>query len=114
MTFDVSAAGLFAQVIPALLVILALEDRLSPAKIPRRKWRRRLFGWRESAVLVNLASLGLCLVVVVVRFENALIGVIVLASVLYLLCVLALLLAGMFGREEDEHLASEGASISGR
>lgn len=103
MTFDASAAGLFAQVIPALLVILALEDRLSPAKIPRRKWRRRLSGWRESAVSANLASLGTCLVAVIFHIENAIVGLFVLASVLYLLGVLAFLLAGMFGREEDEH-----------
>lgn len=100
MTFDPTAAGLFAQVIPALLVILALEERLSPGKIPRRKWRRRLTGWRESAVVLNILSLGMCLIVVVFRFENDFIGVVVLASALYLLGVLALLLAGMFGRED--------------
>lgn len=106
MTFDESAAGLFAQVIPALLVILALEDRLSPSKIPRRKWRRKLFSWREFAVVTNLLSLALSLIVVVFRLENILIGLIVLASVLYLLAVLALLLAGMFGREDESASAT--------
>lgn len=100
MTFDASAAGLFAQVIPALLVILALEERLSPARIPVRKWRRRLTGWQEMAVVLNLISLALCLIVVVFRFENGVIGAVVLACVLYLLGVLALLLAGMFGRAD--------------
>jgi hypothetical protein len=35
MKIGASAAGLLAEVIPALLVFLALEDRLSPANIPR-------------------------------------------------------------------------------
>lgn len=100
MTFDTSAAGLFAQVIPALLVILALEERLSPVKIPRRKWRRRLTGWRETAVVLNILSLAICLITVVFGFENDFLGVVVLASVLYLLGVLTLLLAGMLGRED--------------
>ena len=58
MTIDASAAGLLAEVIPALLVFLALEDRLSPSNIPRRKWRRRLTRWREAAVVANLVAAG--------------------------------------------------------
>lgn len=112
MTFDTSAAGLFAQVIPALLVILALEERLSPVKIPRRKWRRRLTGWRESAVVLNVLSLATCLIVVAFRLEHDVIGVFVLTSVLYLLGVLALLLAGMFGRE-DAFVVDASAMASG-
>lgn len=101
MTIDVNAAGLLAQVIPALLVFLALEDRLSPAKIPRRKWRRRLMRWREAAVVLNLLALGLCLCIVVTQLENVVVDVVIAASVIFLLLVLGLLFAGMFGREDE-------------
>lgn len=101
MTIDVNAAGLLAQVIPALLVFLALEDRLSPAHIPGRKWRQRLSKWREAAVVLNLISLGLSLAIVVTRSENVLFGIVIVISVAFLLFVLALLFAGMFGREDE-------------
>lgn len=101
MTIDVNAAALLAQVIPALLVFLALEDRLSPDKIPGRKWRRRLMRWRESAVVVNLLALGFCLGIVVTKGENVVISLFIAASVAFLLVVLALLFAGMFGREDE-------------
>ncbi|MET1156019.1 hypothetical protein [Arthrobacter sp.] len=101
MTIDVNAAGLLAQVIPALLVFLALEDRLSPAHIPGRKWRQRLLRWRETAVVLNLVALGLSLAIVVTRSENVIFSFIVAGSVAFLLVVLALLFAGMFGREDD-------------
>lgn len=96
-----NAAGLLAQVIPALLVFLALEDRLSPAHIPGRKWRHRLTRWREAAVVLNLIALGLNLAIVVTRSENVIFTVIIAISVAFLLVVLALLFAGMFGREEE-------------
>lgn len=101
MTIDVNAAGLLAQVIPALLVFLALEDRLSPAHIPGKKWRQRLKTWRETAVVVNLLSLGLSLAIVVTRSENVIFSIVITASVVFLLVVLTLLFAGMFVREEE-------------
>ncbi|MFF1382799.1 hypothetical protein ACFVWT_04460 [Arthrobacter sp. NPDC058288] len=101
MTIDVNAAGLLAQVIPALLVFLALEDRLSPARIPGRKWRHRLMRWREAAVVLNLLALGLCLGIVVTKSENIVLSFVIAASVAFLLVVLALLFAGMFGREDE-------------
>ena len=96
-----NAAALLAQVIPALLVFLALEDRLSPTHIPGRKWRRRLARWREAAVVLNLVSLGLSLAIVVTRSENVVLSIVIVISVSFLLVVLALLFAGMFGREEE-------------
>ncbi|MFF2029535.1 hypothetical protein [Arthrobacter sp. NPDC058192] len=101
MTIDVSSAGLLAQVIPALLVFLALEDRLSPAKISARKWRRRLMQWREAAVIANLLALAFCLGIVVTKIEDFVISLFIAASVALLLVVLALLFAGMFGREDE-------------
>ncbi|MFE5835934.1 hypothetical protein [Arthrobacter sp. NPDC056493] len=106
MTIDVSSAGALAEVIPALLVFLALEDRLSPSNIPRRKWRRRLTRWREAAVLANLLALAACLAIVVTRVENALLSWFIVASVAYLVGVLALLFAGMF-RQEEGRVARE-------
>ncbi|RAM39232.1 hypothetical protein [Arthrobacter globiformis] len=100
MTIDVSTAGLLAEVIPALLVFLALEDRLSPSNIPRRKWRRRLTRWREAAVVANLFALALCLAIVVTKAEYFLVSWFIAASVAYLVGVLALLFAGMFRTEE--------------
>ena len=100
MKIDVSAAGLLAEVIPALLVFLALEDRLSPSNIPRRKWRRRLSRWREAAVVANLLALTGCLAIVVTRVENTLLSWFIAASVAYLVGVLSLLFAGMFRKEE--------------
>ncbi|QCB97136.1 hypothetical protein E5206_09490 [Arthrobacter sp. PAMC25564] len=104
MTIDVNAAGLLAQVIPTLLVILALEDRLSPSKISRDKWRRGLTVWRERIVAWNLVGLALCLAIVVTQLDNFLVNLFILAGVLLLLGVLFVLFAGMFGREEEEHL----------
>lgn len=101
MTIDVNAAGLLAQVIPALLVFLALEDRLSPSHIPVRKWRHRLTRWREAAVVLNLISLGLSLAIVLTRSENIVFSLVITISMAFLLVVLALLFAGMFGREEE-------------
>jgi hypothetical protein len=105
MTIDNDAAALLAQVIPALLVFLALEDRLMPAKIPSQKWRARLTRWREGAVVMNLLALGLCLTIVVTDVEETWlrIGVatFVAFSVASLLVVLAFLFAGMFLSEES-------------
>lgn len=100
MTIDVNAAGLLAQVIPALLVFLALEDRLSPVHIPRRKLRRRIRKWREAAVVLNLVSLTCCLAIVVTGTEIAFLSIFIAFSVLFLLAVLTLLFAGMFARED--------------
>lgn len=102
MFIDKDAAGLLAQVIPALLVILALEERLSPSKITGRKWRRRLRGWREFAVIWNLVSLGLCLFIAVTGREDIVTSWVIAVGMVFLLVVLVALFAGMFGREENE------------
>lgn len=106
MNIDNDAAGLFAQVIPALLVFLALEDRLMPGRIPNRKWRARLTKWREGAVVMNLIALGLSLTIVVTDLESSWLAgsatTYIAASVLVLLVVLAFLFAGMFLSEESE------------
>ncbi|MEN8581324.1 hypothetical protein ABFP37_01255 [Burkholderia sp. RS01] len=104
MNIDPDAAGLLAQVIPSLLVFLALEDRLSPANVPRRKVRRRLSKWREVAVIMNLAALFLCLIIVVTGLESAGVSWFIGVSVGYLVAVLALLFAAMFGKEEGRGL----------
>ncbi|QDG87142.1 hypothetical protein [Pseudarthrobacter sp. NIBRBAC000502770] len=101
MTIDVNAAGLLAQVIPALLVFLALEDRLSPVLIPRPKVRQWVRKWRETAVVLNLFSLGCCLAIVVLRTELGFLSPFIAFSVLLLLVVLVLLFAGMFAREDE-------------
>lgn len=101
MTIDVNAAGLLAQVIPALLVFLALEDRLSPSHIPGQKMRRRLMRWRESAVVLNLFALAMCLSIVITKAEIPALSFFIAGSVAFLLIVLTLLFAGMFGREEE-------------
>lgn len=102
MEIDMDAAGLLAQVIPAMLILVALEDRLSPSKIVRRKWRRRLQKWTEGVVGAGLASIALCLWVVVTDKPEVFITYFVAISTLLLLLVVFLLFAGMFGREDDE------------
>lgn len=108
MNIDNDAAALLAQVIPALLVFLALEDRLMPSKIPSLKWRARLTRWREGAVVMNLLALGFCLAFVVTDLEKTWIGnglaPFIALSVAFLLVVLAFLFAGMF-LSEDESVA---------
>lgn len=101
MIIDVNAAGLLAQVIPALLVFLALEDRLSPSHIPGHKWRQRLKRWREAAVVLNLCALAMCLSIVLTRAEIPALSIFIAGSVAFLLVVLTLLFAGMFGREDE-------------
>jgi hypothetical protein len=104
MTIDNDAAALLAQVIPALLVFLALEDRLSPSKIANQEWRQRLTKWREGAVVMNLVALALCLLIVVTDVEESAVAVglnaFIAMSVVALLAVLALLFAGMFVSED--------------
>lgn len=102
MTIDENAAGLLAQVIPALLVFLALEDRLSPVHIPRKELRQRLKQWREAAVVFNLLSLSFCLAVVVTKIDVLALNLFISGSVVFLLIVLMLLFAGMFGREDED------------
>lgn len=106
MTIDNEAAGLFAQVIPALLVFLALEDRLMPKNIPNVKLRGRLAKFREVAVVMNLAALGFSLAIVVTPVENSWIGAAmatqIVFSVLVLLVVLTFMFAGMFLHEESQ------------
>lgn len=51
--------------------------------------------------MLNLLSLGLSLAIVVTRSENIVFSLVIVGSVAFLLVVLALLLAGMFGREEE-------------
>jgi hypothetical protein len=106
MTIDNDAAGLFAQVIPALLVFLALEDRLTPKTIPNAKLRRRLLKWREMAVVMNLAALGLSLAIVITPLEDSWIGTAaatqIAVSVFFLLLILACLFANMFLHEEEQ------------
>lgn len=106
MNIDNDAAALLAQVIPALLVFAALEDRLTPTKIPNQKWRARVTGWRERAVVFNLLALGLCLAIVVTDIETTalrnLITPAIVMSVAFLLLVLAFLFLGMFIGEETQ------------
>lgn len=106
MMIDNDAAGLFAQVIPALLVFLALEDRLMPKNIPNAKLRGRLAKWREMAVVMNLAALGFSLAIVITPLEDSwmgpAVGTQIALSVLVLLLVLTCLFAGMFLHEEEQ------------
>lgn len=104
MTIDNDAASLLAQVIPALLVFLALEDRLMPSKVPNPAIRGRLGKLREGAVAMNLLALAMCLLIVVTDVEGtpaaATINLFIAISVVALLVVLALLLIGMFAAED--------------
>jgi len=100
LEIDVNAAGLLAQVIPALLIFVALEERLSPAKIQSSTWRRRLKQATEMSVATGLVSLLLCLWVVVAKAPNIFTTIFVCLSVSFLLANLFLLFAGMFGRED--------------
>lgn len=110
---DVNAAGLLAQVIPALLIFVALEERLSPARIPSLKWRRRLKQATEMSVGAGIVSLMLCLWVVITKAPNLFTTVFVGISMLFLLANLFLLFAGMFGREDTESnvVASKAVKI---
>lgn len=104
MTIDNDAAGLLAQVIPALLVFLALEDRLMPSKVPNPAARKPLSKWREGAVGMNLLALALCLLIVVTDAEETpfafALNLYIAASVVALLGVLAVLLIAMFAAED--------------
>lgn len=104
MTIDNDAAGLLAQVIPALLVFLALEDRLMPSRVPNRAVRRHLSKWREGAVGMNLLALAMCLLIVVTDVEKSpvvtMLNSFIAISVLALLVVLAMLLIAMFALED--------------
>jgi hypothetical protein len=102
MEIDKDAAGLLAQVIPAMLILVALEDRLSPSKITRRKWRRRLQKWTQGVVGAGLVSIILCLWVVISDKPDVFITCFVAISTFLLLVVVFLLFAGMFGRDDDE------------
>ncbi|MEV8149927.1 hypothetical protein AB0O52_17500 [Arthrobacter sp. NPDC080073] len=99
MTIDATTAGLLAQVIPVLLVFLALEERLQPAKISSRRWRKRIGSARELSVMLSLVSLFMCLWVAVTKVESSLMSWFVGLSMILVLFTLFVLFAGMFGRE---------------
>lgn len=82
---DVNAAGLLAQVIPALLIFVALEDRLKPARISSVKWRLRLKQTTEMSVGSGIVSLFRCLWVVIAKAPNLFTTVFVGLSMLFLL-----------------------------
>jgi hypothetical protein len=50
-------------------------------------------------VVANLLALAACLAIVVTRVENSLLSWFIVASAAYLVGVLSLLFAGMFGKE---------------
>ncbi|MBT8163067.1 MULTISPECIES: hypothetical protein [Arthrobacter] len=99
MTIDVNAAGLLAQVIPVLLVFLALEDRLRPRKVRSGNWRKWIASARELSVMLSLISLALCLWIAVMKVESSAVSWFVVLSMILLLFTLFVLFAGMFGRE---------------
>ncbi|MDR7083589.1 hypothetical protein J2X01_002884 [Arthrobacter ginsengisoli] len=102
LEIDVNAAGLLAQVIPVLLIFVALEDRLNPAKIQSTTWRHRLKQATELSVGAGIVSLLLCLWVVIAKAPNFFTTIFVGISMFFLLANLFLLFAGMFGREDME------------
>lgn len=111
MTIDNEAASLLAQVIPALLVFLALEDRLIPTKVPNPAARKPLSKLREIAVAMNIFALGACLLIVVTNVEETPLALAldpyIAVSVIALLGVLTMLLIAMFAAED---VALEDAS----
>lgn len=104
MTIDNDAASLLAQVIPALLVFLALEDRLMPSRVPNPALRKPLSKLREVAVAMNLLALFVCLWIVVTDVEESAISFalngFIAVSVVALLGVLTMLLIAMFAAED--------------
>jgi hypothetical protein len=97
---DRDAASLLAQVVTALLILVALEDRLSPRNISRRKVRRRMGSLVEGCVAVNLVSIGMCLFIAVTEAENVFLTAVITLATLWLLLTVFLLFAAMFGRED--------------
>jgi peptidoglycan/LPS O-acetylase OafA/YrhL len=102
MTIDANAAGLLAQVIPVLLVFLALEDRLRPASIRSKNWRKWIARARELSVILSLASLFMCLLIVVAKVDPGLMSWVVILSMAFVLLTLFILFALKFGREAIE------------
>lgn len=93
MKIDVAAAGLLAQVIPTLLIFLVLEGRLEKFESTGflREAEKRI---RVAAIMWNLASTFLCLVVVIVnRPVDAVIGWIIVLGVVTLFASINLTLA---------------------
>lgn len=99
MTIDAPTAGLLAQVIPVLLVFLALEDRLRPRKIGRSRRAQWIRTTRELSVVMSLISLFLCLWIVVTKAESGLMSFFVILTMILVLVTLFALFAIMFGRE---------------
>lgn len=102
MPFTPENAALFAQVIPTLLIALALESRFGPRHQVTRvgKWAA---NWgRLSAVIAGLGATALSLVVVCFDVSTSIIGPIVFVATAYLLSLMSFLLGGMFGMEASE------------
>lgn len=107
-------AALMAQVIPTLLVVVALEPRLrgpekSKGKLSRfGKWVTR--QGRESAVVSSIVSVFLCLYVVFDDNSNAISTFFVIGSTAWLIIVLLLLFAVMFAFEDSPGAGKKGAN----
>jgi hypothetical protein len=101
MNIDRDSASLLAQVIIALLILIALEDRLSPKNIGRRKLRRKIGRLVEGCVAANVLSLGLCLFVAVTEIENTSISAVIAVCTIWLLAMVFVLLAAKFGHDDN-------------
>ena len=107
MTTD--TAALMAQVIPALLIVVALEPRFRGEGMEARsnlgRWMMRT--GRETAAVAGLIALVLCLQVVFTGTPNIYATWVVIMSTAWLVMVLLGLFGVMFVSEDERYIAQE-------
>lgn len=113
MEMTPATAGLMAQVIPTLLIVVALEPRLRGVDLKGMeltRYGRFITGLgRELAVASSLIAVAFCLWVVFTNQPLPFATVYVIGATVWLLSVLFLLFAFMFGVEQRERrLAEDG------
>lgn len=109
MEMTTETAALMAQVIPALLIVVALEPRFRGEGMEARnnlgRWMMRT--GRESAAVAGVISLALCLQVIFADAPNIYASWAVIVSTTWLVLVLLGLFGVMFVAEDERHDTQE-------
>ncbi|MGN7250077.1 hypothetical protein [Arthrobacter sp. SAFR-014] len=110
MHIEPPAAGLLAQIIPTLLIVLALEQRAGLHRGRRGFWSEVHFLVRTAAIFLNLSTTFVCLVIVITDsdFKGPSAIVVdsgILTSLVFLFLAFFFMVFGLLKKEVDDYFA---------
>lgn len=86
MELTENAAGLLAQVLPALLIAILLEGRLAKGKKRSKRVSRNFMLLRLAAVFTGVGATFMCLLVVLTGVSNTFINIWVTGTLFVVFC----------------------------